>query len=889
MPDKRYIVFSVFSVMLFLLVFSGCSTKKNTWSRRAYHSVTCHYNVYWNGEQSLKEAEQVLKESAKDNYNEILRVYNYGTKKTAQGLYPKLDRTIKKASIGIQKHSMFFGGEEKIKWVRYSYFMMGKAHFYKHDYISARRVFDYVAKQYEDDPIHYNGYLWLAKTFIETENYAKAEAALNFLQSRYDEKGFPYDVKRNLQMVSADLYIAMENYDMAYGFLERGIEMGNKRDVVTRAYFILGQINQMEGNLTLASSFFKKVIKMNPDYIMDFEARINLARSYDEGTGDSKNINKVLLKMAKNFQYNEFRDQIYYALAEVALKDHDIDKAIEYLKLSVSTSKSDDYQKTTSSLTLADIYFDRGNYPGAQAYYDTAASALPEDYPNFKAIKNKASVLSELVTYAQTIQTQDSLQRLAGMDSTELYAVIDRIIEEYKTEKAKREREAEEMSAEGGGVEFVDIGGGRPGQTLGGKWYFYNPQAISMGRSAFIQKWGNRKLEDYWFITDKRGLLTGSQETPEEGGEVAANDSVQGGGQHPSDPETRAFYLIDIPSTPEAIQASDSMLVEAYKKLGFLYLEELNDTANALKTYLEFQSRFPNNKYRLESWYALYKIYTDQQNTGKAGYYKDLIVSNYPDSDYAHVILDPDYYTKLNQAKNESAQLYERTYKAFEREQYYRVITYANRALDQFPDDTTLIPKFLYLRAISIGKVDVPDSLYAALDHLIVKYPKSEVTPMAQSVLRMLQLEYGLGLTEDQKKALEEGASEEEASPFTFAPRKMHLFLLIINSADVKINPLKVRLSDFKKKYFRLKRLNVKSLMLDNQRTLITIGNFKDKAEADDFYMALKNDKYVLSGLSPSDYQMFTISMNNYPIFYREKDVKLYEAFFNKYYTNFEE
>jgi len=886
-PNQKHIILFTFSGLLLLLAIAGCSTKKNTWSRRAYHSVTCHYNVYWNGEQSLKEAEQTLKKSTKDNYNEILRVYNYGTKKAAQGLYPKLDRTIKKASIGIQKHSMFFGGEERIKWVKYSYFMMGKAHFYKHDYISARRVFDYVAKQYEDSPIHYNGYLWLAKTFIETENYAKAEAALNFLQSRYDEKDFPYDVKRDLPMVLADLYIAMGKYDMAYSFLERGIELGNKRDVIIRANFILGQINQMEGNLNLASAFYKKVIKMNPDYIMDFEARINMAKSYDEGTGDSKNINRVLLKMVKNFQYNEFKDQIYYALAEVALKDHNVEKAIEYLKLSVSSSKNDDYQKTTSSLSLADLYFERGNYPGAQAYYDTAASFLPEDYPNFDAIKNKAAVLSELVTYAQTIQTQDSLQKLATMDSTELYAVIDGIIENYRKEKEKKEQQVEEAMS-GGGVEFVDIGGGRPGQSLGGKWYFYNPQAVSMGRSAFIQKWGNRKLEDYWFITDKRGLLQGSQETQQEEGEVVSNDSVQGR-QRPSDPETRTFYLVNIPSTPEAIQASDSMIIEAYKNLSFLYLEKLNDTANALQTYLDFQARYPDNKYRLESWYALYKIYSEEKNTGKAGYYKDLIVSNYPDSDYAHVILDPDYYTKLNEAKNESAKLYERTYKAFEREQYYRVITYANRAVNQFPEDTVLIPKFLYLRAISIGKVDVPDSLYAALDQLIVKYPKSSITPMAQSVLRMLQLEYGLGITEEQKKALEEEAAKgEETSPFTFAPQKMHLFMLIINSPDVKINPLKVRLSDFKKKYFRLKRLNVKSLMLDNQRTLITIGNFQNKAAADDFYSALENDKYVLSGLSPGDYQMFTISINNYPIFYREKDVKLYEAFFNKYYSNFE-
>lgn len=886
---KLNIKFIIIAGLFFFLGTSSCSTKKNTWTRRAYHSVTCHYNVYWNGEQSLKEAVHTLQTSAKDNYNDILRVYNFGTKKEAQGLYPKLDRTIKKASIGIQKHSMYFGGEEKNKWVRYSYLMMGKAHFYKQDYTSARRVFDYIARQYENTPMHYNGYLWLAKTFIQTERYAKAEAALNFLQSRIEEKDFPYDVKRDMPMVEADLYIAMKNYDMAYGFLERGLELGNNRDLNIRANFILGQINQLEGDLGRASVFYRKVLKMNPDYIMDFEARINLAKSYDEGTGDIKNIYKVLLKMVKSFKNTDFLDQVYYALAQVALKDHDVSKAIEYLKLSVSSSKNDDYQKSTSALTLADLYFEKHKYPEAESYYDTAASSLPDDYPNYKEIKKKAGVLSELVTQVQTIQRQDSLLHLASMDSTELYVLIDGIIDNYRKEKEKKAEETE-MAMSDEGVQFITPGGGNRGQSLGGKWYFYNPQAISMGRSAFIQKWGRRKLEDNWFITDKRGLLQGSEETQTAGNETASSDTTQVAGQHPTNPETRGFYLADIPSTPEAIQASNNQIIEAYNKLGFIYLEDLNDTTNALDTYLAFQSKYPDNKYKLESWYALYKIYRDQKNSDKADYYKNLIVSNFPDSDYAHVILDPDYYTKLSQNKNKAAQLYEKTYNAFQREQYFRVITYADRAVEQYAQDTNLIPKFMYLRAISIGKVDVPDSLYAALDQLLVKYPKSEVTPMAQAVLRMLQLEYGLGIPAEKLKELRDSANmKEQPSPFKYEPKTMHLFMLIINSENVEINPLKVRISDFKKKYFRLLRLNIKSLVLDNQRTLITIGNFKNKAEADNFYMAIKNDQYVLSGISSEQYQMFTISLHNYPIFYRNKNVKLYEEFFKEFYGNFDE
>lgn len=880
-PKKLNSIILVLAFLSGLLFASSCSTKKNTGMRRAWHNMTCKYNVHWNGKNSLNEGAMNLGENIVDNYNDVLRLYNYGTKKEAQLANPKMDRTIKKASIGIQKHSMYFGGEEKVKWVRYSYQLMGKAHFYKHDYISARRVFDYVSKEYENDPVHYEGYLWLAKTHIETERFEKAEATLNLLQSKLEEKDFPSNVERDLAMVQADFYLAQKNYDRAYTNLERGIELGNKREVITRAMFILGQINQMEGDLELASGYYKNVINRNPNYIMAFEAKMNLAQSYDEGTGDSKNINKVLNKMLKDYQYKEFQDQIYYALADIALKDGNIEQAIEYLQKSVSTSVKDNYQKSKSSLELADIYFERAEYNPAQAYYDTAVTFLPTDYPDYDLIKKKANVLSEIVIHAQTLRLQDSLQHLAAMDTIALLAMIDGIIKDYQIEQ-ERLREETELALEEGGVQFVNIND-RSNQRLGGKWYFYNTQAKSMGRSEFINKWGGRKLEDNWRLSDKRGLLQSFDEDLVEEGEPGISDTTQTE-VIVTDPETREFYLATIPGTPEEIQASHDLVIDAYQKLGFLYLEELNDTINALETYLVFQQKYPDNKYRIESWYALYKIYTEQGNAEAAARYKSLIVSNYPESNYAKVILDPDYYIKQSQEKGKAAKLYERAYEAFGREQYYRVITYADRALEQYPDDSALMPRFMFIRAISLGKVDVPDTLYAALDNLIVTYPESPVIPRAQAVLRMLQLEYGLGVPDDKKQELLD--AQKEPSLYNYEPESMHMFIMVINSDVIELDPLKVRISDFKKKYFRLERLRIKSLMLDNQRSVITIGNFDNKEDAEPFYLAIQDDEYVLSGLSKNDFEMFTISMTNYPVLYREKNVKAYGEFFDVYYLD---
>ena len=870
----------VVSALLFVLSTPSCSTKKNTWSRRAYHNVICHYNVYWNGGMSMKEGSKQMQKDTKDNYNEILRVYNYGDKKDATKLNPKMDRTIKKASIGIQKNSMYFGGREYNPWVRESYLMMGKAHFYKQDYTSARRVFDYVSKEYEDYPIRFEGYLWLAKVYIQTERFQKAEAILNFLQSRIDESDFPASVKKDMVLVYADFYIAQKNYYTAFTYLERALEMGINRDLETRVEFILAQINQYEGDLTAASEYYKKVINNNPDYIMDFQARINLAKSYDEGTGDSKHINKVLNKMVKDFRNKEFLDQIYFALAEIAFKDGNEKLGIEYLQKSVSTSTNNPFQKSTSALSLADIYFAAHDYVPSQAYYDTAVQFLPFDYPNANRIKNKAAVLSDLISYVETIELQDSLQTLAAMDSTALFALVDNMIVNYQEEKKQQEKQAADEMDEGG-VQFVDLDSRSPSQPVGGKWYFYNTTALSQGYSEFVKKWGNRKLEDNWFITDKRAIFSW-QDSKELENEVDANDSIAPLAVS-SDPENRNYYLAAIPRTPEQLETSTQLIIEAYHSIGYLYLEELNDTANALETYLTFQERYPSNQYSLESWYALYKIFLEANNQEKAAYYKSQIISTFPESDYAKVILDPDYFIKKKEQKGDAAKLYERAYEAYTKNQYFRVITYAEKAMKDFASDSLLMPKFMFLKALSIGKVETPDSLYAALDSLIAVYPKSEVVPQAKEILKMLQNEYGLG-TPNVEKPGSKADDDNGENLFTYKADVVHLVIMVLNNGNAEVEPLKVRMSDFKKKFFDLKVLRIKSLMLDNQRAVITVGNFDNAAEAADFLFALENDEYVLSGMNTADYDIFTISISNYPILYREKNVKGYKSFYEKNY-----
>ena len=861
------------AVALAMVVFDSCSTKKNTWTRRAYHNVTCHYNVYWNGMVSLGEGEEMLKEKVTDDYNKVLRVYNYGTKEDAITLNPKMDRTIKKASIGIQRHSMTFGGKEYIKWVKDSYLMMGIAHFYKQDYTSARRVFDFVAKEFDNSPLHYEAIMWLAKTYIQQERFEKAEASLNLLQSKLNDDGFPKSVDGDLPLVYADFYIARDDYNSAIPFLERSLELSNDHYVTTRVDFIIGQLNQMDKDYNNAIKYFKKVVKRNPPYKMAFEAQMNMAECYSEGSGDTKYINKVLNKMAKETKNEEYLDQIYYALAQIALSDGEDTLAINYLRKSVSTSVSDQVQKTTSSLQLADIYFDGGDYNGAQAYYDTAAMSLPKDYPNYDVILNKTEILSQLVQQAQIITLQDSLQRLALMDTVQLYSMIDKLIEEYEDEQ---ERIAEEK--ENGGIQFVDMTRSTSTQPQGGGWYFDNTAALGRGRTEFIKKWGNRKLEDNWRLTDKRTMMQDFEENLTDEDSITIQDSTI---VLVTNPRDRQYYLQHIPRTPEQMAVSDSLVIDAYNLLAYLYFEELRDTTMALDTYLNFQQNYPGNKYKLDSWYALYKIFKANNDFEKSDYYSNLIISNYPESNYAKVIQDPDYFIKLSEQKNEVAKLYKKTFKAFNREQYYRVLNYSDRAVELYPEDTTLIPKFLYLRAISLGAVNVADTMYSSLIDLVLEYPSNSIAPLAKSVIKTLQFEYGLGVPDSTLLAQQEIA---EKSIYSFNPEERHLVMILVETEQVNISALKVRISDFDKKYFRLKRLRIKSLMLNDQTTIVTVSNFDSMDDAGNYLLALKNDEYVVSGLQNKNFEIYSISTTNYPIFYRDKGIKGYKEFFDLKY-----
>lgn len=873
-----------------LSVVSSCSTKKNTFTRRAYHNLTSHYNVYWNGMDNLRSGVKDFKSTVKDNYSVTLLIYNYGDKSAAGKLGQYSDIAIKKSSKTIQKHSMIFNRKENVKWIDDAYLLMGKGYFFKQDYGMARRTFEFVVKNYNENEIKYDAMLWLAKTNNQSKEFAKAEPMLDMLVAKINKGEAPLRLETDVTLEYAQFFLLQKNEEAAVPYIQRALELNPDHATRTRCLYILAQIAQKNGDVATASQYFKMVLKRNPSFDMSFNAQINMAQCYDAQSNDREFIIKKLNRMLKDDKNKENLDQIYYALAKVALRDADTVSGINYYIKSVASSKTNNYQKAISSLELADIYFKNKNYTNAQCYYDSTMQFLPKDFPSYNEISDKTATLTSLVENLQVIQLQDSLQRLSKMSENDRDKVIDGIIsnliaEEMKKQMAEMQRRENEMLF---GQQPSGTGFSSDATLKTGKWYFYNTNALSTGFSTFVRKWGKRKLEDNWFLSQKMMVGFGTSEEQDTTQAIAGSDTTGGGrklaSKSASDPKKRDFYLKDIPSTPEMVAKSDTMIIQAYYNLGFIYLDGLGDYGKSIESFETLLERYPVNQYKAQTIFKLQSLYSDLHNQPKSDYYRDLLLNGYPETDYAKLLINPNYYKEIHARETEGLDFYAETFKALTKEQYYMVLNNSTIALTKYKGDTSLIPKFEYLRALSLGKIEVEDSLVVALQGIIKKYPKSSVKPLAVNLLNYLSARKGLkvGYTIPGDTTAEEQPENKLYAPH---PGSVHFYVLLVNNKKVDVNALKIKISDFNTKTFSLEDLKVNSLMLDNTTEMITVNNFDDAEKAINYYKIIRESRYVFTKLeNTGDFTDFVISVENYPIFYRSKNKELYKKFFERNY-----
>lgn len=862
----------LFASLLFILFTMGCSTQKNKLPNRIYHSVNAKYNGYFNARENYREGVSRLSIAHIDNFDQVLSIFRYGNEQQAGSVSTYMDVAYQKASTVIRRHSMNIRGVEYNPWIDESFYLIARSHFFKRDYNLAILTFEYIVRQYESDT-KYLAKAWIAKSYIQQARYEQAQQFLERLAKNQSDGVLSKKSSRMFQLVYADFHIRQDNFASAAPYLSEGIKITSDKKERTRLTFILAQVYQHGGDFGNAQATYARVLKMNPSFDLAFQARISMAMAFDPSGGSgSDQIKTELLRMIRDKKNKSYRDQIYYALGQMSMRQNRTTEAIDNFLTSTQVSEDNRLQKALSFTRLGEIYFAKPQYLQSSIYYDSAIVYLPSQHEIFPQVNAKKMVLTSLANNIRIIEREDSLQRLAAMTDAARNAVIDKIIADLRAEEAQAKLIEQQMMRAASTIAQSRIRGGVGAQE--GGWYFYNTTAMSFGRTEFFSKYGERPLEDLWRISNKQ--VAGFDMDME-------GDELEEEGEPAGDKFDRNTYMRNIPTTPEQLNTSNQRIATAHYNMSMTFKDRLNDYESAVSSLEKLVDRFPQSDRKLHAYYYLYTLYRELGDTAKANMFRNRLVAEFPDSDFANIIGDPNYLEKILARYQFANRLYEQTYRAFNMGQYELVISNSEQA------DTLDIPKqlksqFSYVRALATGKLGKRSEFRKQLENIVSSYDGLPVHQPASNLLASLEIPGTLPIEFEEEPA-DEPADDIFESMYTYKDNVVHFFIFVVQSNMIDATQIRNFVNTFNGISFPDAGLSSSTIFLDDRRQLITVTNFADKAKGMDYYQKMLGAE-GFSAFDQQALQGFVISVENYPSFYQEKNVDEYLRFFQHYYVN---
>lgn len=370
----KYIYYSC--LILFLL---ACKTTKNTAVSRAFHDLQARYNGYYYATESIKEGVDKIKMDFKEDYEFTLPVYQYATPENVKNYFPEMDKAIKKSSLVIQRHTITDKNKKEIPkaghWIDNNWLVVGQAHFYKRDFFQAIETFEYVAKTYKSEEAK-AALVWLVRAYNELGNPSNAEPFLTRLQN---DKKLPKYLKRDMHLAAANYNQILGNQASLLSELKEHVKFNFNRKDKARINFIIGQLEEDKQDFSNAYKSYKKVLGKGTEYDLELHSRLKLNKLEAFTSGDKEKAKADLVKMAKDPKNEEYAGEIYYTIGQLDESQNDRVEAILNYKRASATSKSNQKQKASACLRLAEIYYSDEAYVMSGKYYDSTMSLLAKN------------------------------------------------------------------------------------------------------------------------------------------------------------------------------------------------------------------------------------------------------------------------------------------------------------------------------------------------------------------------------------------------------------------------------------------------------------------------------------------------------------------------------
>lgn len=807
------------------------------------------YNVEFNAKNSYIEGQKIINDANKDDFTTLINLFPITN--SGGGAVSQMERTIEKCRKAIKKHSItkkpkrdskkardakyqyFYNQEEYVHGVKRAWILLGKAELHKGDFLGAASTFSYIQRHYpSDNEIVCEARIWQARAYSEMDWLYEALEVFE----KIDEDNVTPRLNNDYALTKAFLLLKSDDINNAIPYLQIAAKKSKGKFYTSRYNYLLGQIYWEQANKAKAGEHFRIAARQAPTYPMVFNARLMMLQCEKEKW--KKSVMR-LEKMLKSPNNKEYQGQIHTTIGNIYLQHEDTTQAIEHYKAAIEKSTRSGIEKAIALITLGDIFYNQKKYIEAHPCYADAATLLSAEHDDYNRVSKLGETLGIIATAHETVVLQDSLQHLATLSAEEQEAIVNKIIEDVKKREEEEAKKAEEEATKGF-VETEHIDMGNANIDGNASWYFYNPRLVQQGVSAFRRKWGNRKLEDNWRRANKSApLFASNDETSDEENNINSDSTLQKQALSPDIPQHHqpAYYLNQIPKTPEEIAASDQLIADALYTMAETYDSKLRDFPAAAETYDLCRMRFPSDKRTLEGLYASYRIARRRELSDEETMYRQQIIDSFPDSKYAAMLSQPNYIEHAQAMLDMQDSLYSATYIAYTKGDLVTVHNNYQYMSDTYPL-SSLMPKFTFLHTMAIGKVTPGTPFRTELNHIIETYPQSDVTPICKDILALM----GQGVEAQESKTTttlaDKRNNETEKSDSTNIKQFVldkhtayHLLLIPHNEANTDFNSLLYDVAAFNFTKFMIKDFDISHTNLANT-SVIDISQLESADEA---------------------------------------------------------
>ena len=901
-----------------LLVVSACSSHKNTAKSRFWQSFTAKYNIYYNGTLAYIEGSQAKEDGNKDNFTEIIPLYTVGNKNSVSLGSGSFDKAIEKSQKAIKLHSISKRPEwtksrrktaKDLEWLSRkeynpmlwkAWMLMGRSQFHKGAFDEAAATFSYMSRIYQTQPAIYGkARAWLAKCYIEQEWLYDAEDVIrNMARDSLDWRAV-----KEWNYTYADYYIHTGEYEKAIPYLRKVIKQEMRKKQRAREWYLMGQLEAELGHRDQAYKAYKRVLKENPPYELQFNARIAMTEVM--AAENTKKTISRLKRMAASDNNKEYLDQVYYAMGNVYLLEKDTVNAIVAYEKGNEKATRNGVEKGVLLLKLGNLYWEQEKFGDAQRCYGAAIGMLDKERKDYEELSKRSKILDELAPFTDGIHLQDSLLELADMPEKERNEAIDRVIEALK----KKEKEEKKAQAEAAAQEAQSRGNtanNRPQtqqpnqqqkQQQQGEWYFYNALAVSQGKTTFQRQWGKRENEDNWQRSNKTVVSnfgTDQEELAEMNDSIiaaqeAAEDSlatVQDSAQN--DPHKREYYLAQIPFTDEQKAECHTIISDGLFNSGIIFKDKFDNLRLSKKQFDRLTSDYPEFEKMDEVLYHLFLLHSRKGETEMADNCVARLVQDFPESQWTKILTDPYFVENSKFGERMEDSLYTATYIAFKADRYDEVMANANISETRFPLGGNR-DKFLFIRGLSRLNNDDAEGCLEDMNEVVKNYPSGRIGEMAGMIIngvkdgkRLHGGHFDLSDIWSRRSVVLNDSDSIAARQFTDDRNKEFLFVIAYHPDSLNENQLLYEMARFNFTTYIVRNFDIELEDIDGIH-LMKVSGFRFFDEAHQYASEVHQQENIVRRMRKA--RTLVISQENLELLGKQFSFDDYEKFYAKHFA----